>query len=249
MCRVSGTHRAARVSQFFWRCRWSVGRGHAGDAWFVDVRCESGDHRGEARAEGPLIIARFEGDGVAELFELVDESAGAVFGGAAALGRVRAEVGVVDLVVHDVPVGDQQVVAGGADGLGQAAAAADVGVVRGEVGVFRRAAACAASVSAVRNATEPCRVRRIGSCRRRCCCPGRSPPSSRGGRGCGTRSCPPRIGEQHDRGPDGDTGDGAHPLEHCGKGAAARSRVVSSSAMAASRKSMWASICATSRPW
>src|SRR5829696_6593074 len=39
------------------------------------------------------------------------------------------------------------------------AATADVGVVRREVGVFVRAAACAASVSAVRNATEPCRVR------------------------------------------------------------------------------------------
>jgi hypothetical protein len=38
---------------------------------------------------------------VAELFELVDESAGAVFGAAAALGPVRAEVGVVDLVVDD----------------------------------------------------------------------------------------------------------------------------------------------------
>jgi hypothetical protein len=43
---------------------------------------------------------------------LVDRSAGAVFGGAAALRAVRAEVAVVDLVVHDVPVGDQQVVAG-----------------------------------------------------------------------------------------------------------------------------------------
>jgi hypothetical protein len=43
---------------------------------------------------------------VAELFELVNESAGAVFGGAAAMGPVRPEVGVVDLVVHDVPVGD-----------------------------------------------------------------------------------------------------------------------------------------------
>jgi hypothetical protein len=68
---------------------------------------------------------------VAGLFELVDRSAGAVFGGAAALRAVRAEVAVVDLVVHDVPVGDQQVVARGADRLGRAAAAADVGVVCG----------------------------------------------------------------------------------------------------------------------
>ena len=56
---------------------------------------------------------------MAELFELVDQAAGAVFGGAAALGPVRAEVGVVDLVVHDVPVGDQQVVAGAPMALGR----------------------------------------------------------------------------------------------------------------------------------
>jgi hypothetical protein len=43
---------------------------------------------------------------VAELFEFVDESAGAVFGGAPPVGPVRAELGVVDLVVDDVPVGD-----------------------------------------------------------------------------------------------------------------------------------------------
>jgi hypothetical protein len=68
---------------------------------------------------------------VAELFELVDESARAVFGGAPAVGPVGSEVGVVDLVVDDVPVGDQEVVAGGADGLALATAAADVGVVGG----------------------------------------------------------------------------------------------------------------------
>ena len=56
---------------------------------------------------------------MAQSLELVHEPAGAVFGGAPTLGPVRAEVGVVDLVVHDVPVGDQQVVAGGADGLGK----------------------------------------------------------------------------------------------------------------------------------
>src|SRR5687768_9623699 len=63
------------------------------------LRCESGDHRGEARAVGPLISWGPAGDGVAELFELVDESAGSVFGGASSLGAVRAEVGVVDFVV------------------------------------------------------------------------------------------------------------------------------------------------------
>jgi hypothetical protein len=77
-----------------------------------------------------------QGDGVAELLELVDESAGAVFGGAVALCPVRPEVGVVDLVVDDVPVGDEYVVAGGADGFVQVPAATDVGVVGGEVGVF-----------------------------------------------------------------------------------------------------------------
>ena len=70
------------------------------------------------------------------MFELVDKSAGALLGGASALGPVRAEVGVVDVVVHDVPVSDQEIVAGGADGFERAAAAADVGVVRGEVGAF-----------------------------------------------------------------------------------------------------------------
>ena len=78
---------------------------------------------------------------MAELFELVDQSAGAVFGGAAALHPVGAEVGVVDLVVNHVAVGDQQIMASA------------------RWVFFVRAAACAASVSAVRSATEPCRVR------------------------------------------------------------------------------------------
>ncbi|HEX8758652.1 MAG TPA: hypothetical protein VF734_01475 [Pseudonocardiaceae bacterium] len=44
---------------------------------------------------------------MAELLELVDEASGAVFGGAAALCPVWAELGVVDLVVDDMPVGDE----------------------------------------------------------------------------------------------------------------------------------------------
>jgi hypothetical protein len=54
---------------------------------------------------------------VAQSLELVHKSAGAVFGGAPALGPVRAEVDVVDLVVNHVPVGDQQVMSGGTNGL------------------------------------------------------------------------------------------------------------------------------------
>ena len=69
-----------------------------------------------------------QGDGVAELFELVDEASGAVFGGAVALCPVWAELCVVDLVVDDMPVGDEQSVASGADGFGYASATTDVGV-------------------------------------------------------------------------------------------------------------------------
>lgn len=56
---------------------------------------------------------------MAELFELMDEVLGAVLGGAAPLCPVRAELGVVNIVVDDVPVGDEQVVAGSADGCGR----------------------------------------------------------------------------------------------------------------------------------
>jgi hypothetical protein len=49
---------------------------------------------------------------------------------------VWPEVGVVELVVDDVPVGDEQVVGGGAEGFVQAPTTTDVGVVGGAVGVF-----------------------------------------------------------------------------------------------------------------
>src|SRR6266498_261439 len=77
-----------------------------------------------------------EGDLVAERFELFDESAGAVFGGVAAGEPVGAEFAEGDAVGDDVVVGDQDVVAGGADRFRVAAAAADLPVVGGEVGVL-----------------------------------------------------------------------------------------------------------------
>src|SRR5439155_1879076 len=77
-----------------------------------------------------------EGDRVAEGFELPDEPTGAVFGRAAAGEPVGAELAVGDAVADDVVVGDQDVVAGGADCLRFAAAAAELPVVGGEVGVL-----------------------------------------------------------------------------------------------------------------
>src|SRR6266540_6874980 len=77
-----------------------------------------------------------EGDGVAERFELSEEAAGAVFGRVAAGEPVGAEFAEGDALAGDVVVGDQDVVAGGADRFGVAAAAADLPVVGGEVGVL-----------------------------------------------------------------------------------------------------------------
>jgi hypothetical protein len=83
-----------------------------------------------------------EGDGVAERFELAHESAGAVLDRVAAGEPVGAEFAEGDAVAGDVVVGDQDVVAGCADGFGVAAAAADLPVVGGEVGAL---AACCRS--------------------------------------------------------------------------------------------------------
>src|SRR6476620_6436639 len=77
-----------------------------------------------------------ECDAVAERFELLDEPAGAVLGGVPPGEPVGAELAVGHLGADDVVVGDQDVVAGGADGLEGAATAADLPVVRGEVGVL-----------------------------------------------------------------------------------------------------------------
>ena len=77
-----------------------------------------------------------EGDGVAECFELALEAAGAVLDGVPHALPVGSEVAIRDPVADDVVVGDQQVVADRADCLGFAAAAAELCVVSGEVGVL-----------------------------------------------------------------------------------------------------------------
>src|SRR6266508_1021093 len=103
--------------------------------------------RASGRAGGPtgllLACGRFswsggglEGDRMAERFELFDKSAGAVFGGVAAGEPVGAEFAEGDALGDDVVVGDQDVVACGADRFRIAAAAADLPCVGGEVGVF-----------------------------------------------------------------------------------------------------------------
>ena len=65
---------------------------------------------------------------MAEGFELAHQTAGAVFGIVAGGDPVGPQVVVVDLVLDDVPVGDDQVVADRAGGLGPATAAAQLGV-------------------------------------------------------------------------------------------------------------------------
>src|SRR5213592_880069 len=77
-----------------------------------------------------------EGDGVAECFELADEPVGAVLDRVAAGEPVGAEFAEGDAVGDDVVVRDEDVVAGGADRFRVAAAAADLPVVGGEVGVL-----------------------------------------------------------------------------------------------------------------
>src|SRR6266542_2806484 len=71
-----------------------------------------------------------------ERFELARESACAVLGRVAAGEPVGAELAEGDAVADDVVVGDEDVVSGGADRLRLAPAAADLGVVGGEVGAF-----------------------------------------------------------------------------------------------------------------
>jgi hypothetical protein len=73
----------------------------------VTLRCESLATDAKLGPEARCSGGGCDGDGVAELFELVDQPSGALLGGASALGPVRAEIGVVDVVMHDVPVSDQ----------------------------------------------------------------------------------------------------------------------------------------------
>ena len=79
----------------------------------------------------------FEGDRVAERFELALEAAGAVLDGVALALPVGSEISVGDVVTDDVEVRDQEVVADRADRFLLSAAAAELGEVRGEIGVFR----------------------------------------------------------------------------------------------------------------
>jgi hypothetical protein len=90
--------------------------------------------------------------------------------------------------VNHVPVGDQQIMAGGADRLGQAAPSADVGVVRGEVGVLGAGGGVRSLGSAVRSAIEPCRVRPERLRPPEVLLPGQIPAQLARCPGCGTRS-------------------------------------------------------------
>lgn len=98
----------------------------------------------------------FDGYFQAEFLELGDEAFLLGFRAVPAPHPFRAEVPVDGVVVDDVPVGDQNVVADRPHGFLDATAAPDLGVVRGQIGVPRVwAAACAASVSAVRSHVDP----------------------------------------------------------------------------------------------
>jgi hypothetical protein len=116
------------------------------------LRCESPDHtraRQCLRGEAPVIsfncVGRgrrlelrhgLDGDVHAEPFELSHESSGLLLGGSAAVVPVRSQIVVGNFVANDVVVGDEDVVAGGADCFLGAASAADLGVVRSEVGAL-----------------------------------------------------------------------------------------------------------------
>src|SRR5439155_10959111 len=118
----------------------------------VVLRCESGWVRGAVGSarersgrwpDGPGGWRGFSSGGgldrdvEAERLDLAQEPAGAVLGRVAAGEPVGAELAVGQPVLHDVVVGDEDVVADGADRLVRAAAAADLRVVGGEVGAFR----------------------------------------------------------------------------------------------------------------
>jgi hypothetical protein len=77
------------------------------------------------------------GDGVAECFELVLEASRAMLDRVALPLPVGAEVVIWDLVADDVVVGNEQVVPDRADRFLFTTTAAELGEVRGEVGVLR----------------------------------------------------------------------------------------------------------------
>src|SRR3954453_6068142 len=116
------------------------------------LRRESPDHtrarrclRGEAPVIGFTCVGRgrrlelrhgLDRDVHAQPFELPYEPSGLLLGGSAAVVPVRSQILVGNVVANDVVVGDEDVVAGGADRFLGAASAADLGVVRSEVGVL-----------------------------------------------------------------------------------------------------------------
>jgi len=89
---------------------------------------------------------------------LFDEAAGAVLDRVAAGEPVRSELAEGDVVAGDVVVGDEDVVAGGADRFLLAAAAADLPVAGGEVGLLGARSGAGASLSAARSQWSPWRV-------------------------------------------------------------------------------------------
>ena len=130
-----------------------------------------------------------EGDGVAERFELALRGGGRGARRSSACVPVGAELAVGDLVADDVVVGDQEVVADRADRFGFAAAAAELRVVRGEVGVLGADGGVGASVSwSVQPASAGAGLARARG-GRRLVVPGQTRPRTRSARRSGTRSC------------------------------------------------------------
>src|SRR5215471_6001745 len=82
-----------------------------------------------------------DGDGVAEFFEFADEGVFAAFGIPPAAGvPVSAEVLIDGVVRDDVPVGEENIVPGRADGFEESAPGASLSVVGSAVHVFAAAA-------------------------------------------------------------------------------------------------------------
>src|SRR6266536_4068519 len=187
------------------------------------------DQARTGRAAGPPGVAAIwsvsgsdgglEGDFVAERFELLDEPAGSVFGRVAAGEPVGAELAVGDAVADDVVVGDQDVVAGGADRLRVAAAAADLPVVGGQVGVLaaggaagclgQRAAQPAVAAAGFAGAASAARLVGAGA--------DRGPGDEVAG-GREDAHVEAALGDQHLGGVAADAGDRAEQLDELGVG-------------------------------
>ena len=84
-----------------------------------------------------VLSVRFDDDVQSESFELADEPPGLLLGRAAPVVPVRAEIVVGNPIANDVIVGEENVVAGRADGFLGAPSAADLSVVGGQIGAVR----------------------------------------------------------------------------------------------------------------